>query len=116
MAGNLLGSRSKYVYKGDDGNNYSVITDDSLAVAKLGAADAAPVAFDPESPPANYAGRWPRGAETRKVFVEDSNGNRKALTAFDPTASLFATNLSQSVTIDEAAFTSKGRRGERYSF
>lgn len=116
MAGNLLGPRSAYVYEADDGNTYSVITDDSLAVAGLGAADAAPVAFDPSDPPTNYSGRFPRGAEPRKVFVEDASGNRKQLTAFDPTADLYATTLPQNVTIDTVTFTSTGRKGERFTF
>lgn len=116
MAGNLQGPRAKYVYEADDGSTYSVTTDQDLAVAGLGAADAAPVEFDPASPPANYSGQFPRGAETRKVFVQDANGNRKALTAFDLTADLYATTLPQTVSIDGVNFTSTGRKGERVTF
>jgi hypothetical protein len=116
MAGNLLGARQKYVYKSDTGATYSWLTDTDLAVAGLGAADAAPAVFDPASPPANYVGRFPRGAEPRRVFVEDANGNRKALVAFDPTANFYATATPVNVTIDTVTFTSTGRKGEKFSF
>jgi hypothetical protein len=116
MAGNLLGNRAKYVYKADDNKNYSVITDESLAAAGTGAAAAAPSEFDAANPPANYGGRFPRGATVRVVFVEDSAGNRKALTCFDPTSSLYQTNLAKEVEIDGTTFTSTGRRGEKMTF
>lgn len=116
MAGNLLGNRSKYVYLGDDNKNYSVLTDESLAVAGTGAATAAPEEYDAASPPANYAGRFPRGATPRVVFVEDTSGNRKALVCFDPSADLYKTNQAKEVTIDTVEFTSTGRRGEKMTF
>lgn len=116
MAGNLLGSRGKYVYLADDGKNYSVITDDSLAAAGTGAATAAPVEFDAASPPSNYAGRFPRGATPRVVFAEDDEGNRKSLVCFDPTADLYKANLAKEVEIDETTFTTTGRRGEKMTF
>lgn len=116
MAGNLLGPRGKYVYEADDGSTYSITTDASLAVAGLGVADAAPVEFDPASPPAGYAGRFPRGAKPRVVHAQDAAGNRKSLVAFDPQADLYQSNLSQNVTIDETVFTTTGRRGETYTF
>ena len=116
MAGNLLGTRSKYVYTADDGKTYSVLTDDSLTVAGMGAAAAAPVEFDPASPPANYAGRFPRGARPRVVFVEDEDGNRKSLIAFNPTATNYATNTPKTIAIDTVDFVSTGRRGETMTF
>lgn len=116
MAGNLLGSRSKYVYLADDGKNYSVITDDSLAAAGTGAGTAAPVAFDAASPPSNFGGRFPRGATPRVTFVEDAEGNRKSLICFDPTSDLYKTNLAKEVEIEAVTFTSTGRRGEKMTF
>jgi hypothetical protein len=100
----------------DDGKNYSVLTDDSLALIGLGAASAAPVAFDPASPPTNYGGRFPRGAKPRVVHVEDEDGNRKSLVCFAPTGTAYATNLPQVLTIEETDFTSTGRRGEQMTF
>lgn len=116
MAGNLLGPRAKYNYTADDGSIYSITTDESLAVAGLGAGAGAPTEFDPASPPSGYAGRFPRGAKPRKVFVQDADGNRKELTAFTPTANLYNTILAQEVTIETVTFTSTGRRGETYTF
>jgi hypothetical protein len=116
MAGNLLGARQKYVYISDTGDRYSWLTDTDLAVAGTGFEDAAPEVFDPANPPTSYVGRFPRGAQPRRVFVEDANGNRKALVAFDPDASLYATNTPASVTIDTVSFTSTGRKGERFTF
>jgi hypothetical protein len=111
-----LGGREKYVYESDTGDTYSWLTDTDLAVAGLGDADAAPEVFDPASPPDDYRGRFPRGAQPRRVFVEDANGNRKALVAFSPDADLYATNTPTSVTIDTVSFTSTGRRGEKFTF
>jgi hypothetical protein len=116
MAGNLLGPRGKYVYESDDGTNYVYTTDQDLAAAGLGVGAAAPVAFDPASPPANFGGQFPRGAEPRKVFVQDGSGNRKELIAASIDADLYATLLPTNVTIDTVTFTSTGRKGERFTF
>lgn len=116
MAGNLLGARQKYVYTSDTLDTFSWLTDTDLAVAGTGAADAAPAVFDPVNPPANFKGRFPRGAEPRRVFVQDASGNRKALVAFSPTSDLYASDTPQDVTIDTVTFTSTGRKGERFTF
>lgn len=116
MAGNLLGPRGRYVYVSDDLTAYVVTTDVDLAVAGLGVGAAAPAVFDPGSPPANFGGRFPRGAVTRKVFAQDAAGNRKSLTAFAPSSDLYETNLAQNVTLDGTVFTTTGRRGERLTF
>jgi len=116
MAGNLQGPRAKYVYESDDGNTYVVTTDQDLAVAGLGAADAAPEEFDPSTPPANFRGQFPRGADLRRVFCQDASGNRKQLIAFDLTADLYATTLPQDVVVDTVTFTTTGRKGERITF
>jgi hypothetical protein len=116
MAGNLLGARKKYVYKSDTGETYSWLTDTDLAVEGTGFEGTAPTEFDPAAPPADYVGRFPRGAQPRRVFIEDVNGNRKALVAFDPEANLYATNTPANVTIDTVVFTSTGRKGERFTF
>jgi hypothetical protein len=116
MAGNLLGARAKYLYESDTGAIYTWLTDTDLAVAGLGVADAAPVEFDPADPPVGYVGRFPRDAQPRRVFVQDANGNRKALVAFAPDADLYASDTPQNVTIDTVTFTTKGRKGEQVSF
>lgn len=116
MAGNLLGPKSKYVYSADNGDTYSILTDDSLAIAGFGSTTEAPEVFDPESPPPNYRGRFPRGAKPRKVFCQDANGNRKEVTAFTLDADLYSTVLSKNVTIDTVVFTTTGRKGEKFSF
>lgn len=116
MAGNRLGSRSKYVYLGDDGKNYSVLTDDSLAIAGTGAGAAFPSAFDPATPPSNYGGRFPRGAKPRVVFAEHADGTRRSLVCFSATATLYAVNLPKDVEIDADDFVTTGRRGEQMTF
>lgn len=116
MAGNLLGPREKYVYVSDDLKSYGYTTDEDLAVAGLGPADAAPTVYNPASPPIDYCGSFPRGFRPRVVFVQDAAGNRKELIAASPSADLYATNLAQNVTIDGVVFTTTGRRGEKMSF
>lgn len=116
MAGNRLGPRIKLVYTSDEGTTYSILTDANFQIAGLGAATAAPVEFDPENPPANYGGRFPRGAKPRVVFAQATDGVRRELVACSPTADLYKTNTPQSVTIDSEAFITTGRRGEQVTF
>jgi len=117
MTWNRLGSKTDYVYTSDSGDTYSVSTDDDLAVAGLGAGAAAPVAYDPDSPPANFLGPLPRRTKPRVVFAQaDSDRARKDLIAFDPTADLYATTARQAVTIDGEDGETTGRRGEKFTF
>ena len=117
MTWNRLGAKADYVYTADDGSTYSYTTDTDLAIAGLGAADAAPVVFDPENPPANYRGRFPTRAKPRVVFCQaDADGARKELVAFDSTADLYSTVSRQAVTIDGEDGETTGRKGERFTF
>ena len=116
MAGNLLGPRAKIVYLADDGKNYKLVTDASFLVAKAGAGAAEPAEFDAASPPANYAGAFPKGAKPRVVFAQDADGNRKSIICTDLTSQLYKSTLPQVVEIDTVEFTTTGRRGETYSF
>jgi hypothetical protein len=115
MAGNRLGDRAKYVYESDGGSTYYLETDSSLAIAGFGAAGAAPVEYNPASP--GDATAAPRRFKPRGVYVQASDGARKFVIAFDPTASAYARNNSATYTIDtEAGWVSTGRRGESQSF
>lgn len=115
MAGNRLGDRAKYLYESDGGDTYIVETDSSLAIAGFGAAGAAPVEYDPETP--GDATQAPKRFSPRVVYVQAADGARKAMIAFDPTATAYARNNSASYTIDtEAGWVSTGRRGEKQSF
>jgi len=115
MAGNRLGERERYLYESDGGSTYIVETDSSLAIAGFGAAGAAPVAYDPEAP--GDATPAPKRFSPRIVYLQAADGARKAVIAFDPTATAYARNNSASYTIDtEAGWVSTGRRGEKQSF
>lgn len=115
MAGNRVGSRSKYVYNNDAGGQYVLETDDSLAIAGFGAVGAAPVAFNPASP--GSATPAPRRFKPRGVYVQASDGARKFMIAFSPTASAYQRETASTYTIDtEEGWQSTGRRGESLSF
>lgn len=114
MAGNRLGPREKYVYIADDGTEYALETDQSLAIAGTGSGAAAPVVYDPET---SDAGPPPKRFKPRVVFVQAADGARKELICFSPTASLYQTSSAETVTIDaEAGWDSTGRRGEKLTF
>lgn len=116
MAGNRLGNRQSYLYESDGGGTYILETDDSLAIAGFGAAGGAPVAYDPGAP--GDAQPAPRRFKPRGVYVQsETDGARKFLIAFDPTASAYQRNNSATYTIDtEAGWVSTGRVGEKQSF
>lgn len=115
MAGNRQGPRERYIYTSDGGSTYILETDADLAIAGFGAAGAAPVVYDPETP--GDATPAPRRFSPRIVYVQANDGARKAVIAFTPTASAYARNNSGTYTIDgEAGWVSTGRRGEKLSF
>lgn len=115
MAGNRLGARKSYLYESDGGGTYIVETDESLAIAGFGAGAAAPVEYDPETP--GDAQPAPGRFQPRIVYVQAADGARKAMIAFDPTASAYARTNSATYTIDtEAGWVSTGRRGEKQTF
>jgi hypothetical protein len=115
MAGNRIGSRSKYVYTSDSGKLYVLETDASLAIAGFGAASAAPVLFNPAVP--GTATPAPKRFRPRVVYVQASDGARKALVAFSPTSDAYKSEVAATYEIDtEAGWASTGRRGEQISF
>lgn len=116
MAGNRLGERKRYLYESDGGSTYILETDASLAIAGFGVGTAAPVEYDPDTP--GTATPAPRRFRPRGVYVQSAtDGARKFVIAFDPTASAYARNNSASYTIDgEADWESTGRVGERQTF
>lgn len=116
MAGNRLGPREKYLYTSDGGATYVLETDQDLAIAGFGAGAAAPVAFDPETPGAAVSP--PRRFRPRGVYVQsNTDGARKFVIAFDPTATAYARLNSASYSFDtEAGWVSTGRTGERLTF
>lgn len=117
MTWNRLGGKETYVYISDDGNTYALTTDTDLAISGLGAADAAPVVFDPDAEPANFRGPIPKRFRPRVVFAEaDDDGARKELVAFDPTADLYQTSSRAAVEIDGQTGVTTGRRGEKLTF
>jgi hypothetical protein len=103
------------LYESDGGDTYILETDASLAIAGFGAAAAAPVEYDPENP--GDASPAPNRFSPRIVYVQAADGARKAVIAFDPTATAYARTNSATYTIDtEAGWISTGRRGEKQTF
>jgi hypothetical protein len=120
MAGNRLGPKKKYLYKADDGTFYVLSRDESLAIAGTGVLLLPPVEFDPSNPPAGITVRSkPSRFKPRVVFIQDpSDGARKELICFDPSASLYATDESKNILLldGDAGFVTTGRRGEKLTF
>lgn len=116
MAGNRLGNRERYLYESDGGDTYYLETDDSLAIAGFGAGAGAPTVYDPANP--GDASPAPKRFKPRGVYVQSStDGARKFVIAFDPTAAAYARNNSGTYTIDtESGWVSTGRVGEKQSF
>ncbi len=121
MTGNRLGPKNDYIYQTEvPAIVYIIPRDQDLAVAGLGAGAAAPVVFDPENPPAGKTVLTaPKNFEPRVVFAESTtDGARKDMIAFDPTASLYvSTSRTAFPAIDgDSTFISTGRKGEKLSF
>lgn len=121
MAGQRLGPKGTYLYFTDDTNvAYLVQRDLTLALAGLGAGAAAPVLYDVENPPAGVIiTPKPQGFNPRVVFIQSTtDGARKEMIAFHPTAALYLKNFSDAFPeIDgDATFVSTGRKGEKLSF
>lgn len=120
MAGNRLGPKNEYIYQTDvTGLIYIISRDADLAVAGLGVGAAAPDVFDPENPPAGTVVGAPKNFTPRTVFCQSpTDGARKELIAFAPSANLYASTQRTSVpAIDgDATFVTTGRKGEKLSF
>lgn len=116
MPGNRLGNRESYVYASDGGGTYILETDASLAIAGFGAGSAAPVVYNPASP--GDAQPAPRRFKPRGVYVQsETDGARKFIIAFDPTAAAYERSNSATYTVDgEAGWVSTGRVGEKQTF
>ena len=121
MAGNKLGPKGKFLYFTDDVTVAYILNRDlDLVFAGLGAAAAAPVAFDPANLPAGVTvSPKPTRFTPRGVYIQDSStGERKFLIAFHPTSDIYLAQVSQTIPdIDgETDFVSTGRKGEQLSF
>lgn len=121
MAGNRLGGKKTYLYFTDDVNvAYLLKRDTDLVMDGLGAANAAPVLYDPGNPPAGViVTPKPQGFSPRVVFIQSStDGARKDMIAFHPTSSLYLKNFSDAFPeIDgDGTFVTTGRRGEQLTF
>lgn len=105
-SGNTLGARRYYRYVDDIGNEYTVLTDETLGAAAGNTLD--------DTKPG-----LPRRFEPRGVYVEAEVGGqkvRKFLVCGARTNAIYASNASQNVEIDTITFKTTGRRGESASF
>lgn len=103
MAGNLLGDRYYYKYTDDLGNDYKFLTDEDLGDAGNNEKD-------------DTLDDLPRRFKPRGVYAQNDDGNRKFIIVGDPDDEVFASNSSQTLTIDGQSFKTTGRRGEQVSF
>lgn len=103
MAGNTLGGRAYYRYEDDAGNEFKFLTDEDLG-------DAGGNTKNDTLPD------LPRRFKPRGVYAQANSGERKFIVVGDVTGSLYASNASQTVTIDTLQFKTTGRRGEQVSF
>ena len=109
--GQFLGSKSKYVYETDSGEEYVIRRDDTLAALT----GTGLVAYDP----ATNAGASPAPGrfKPRVVFWESTDGQyRKEVICGTVTAELYSSDVAQTLTIDGIAGSTTGRRGEKLSF
>lgn len=105
-SGNTLGARRYYNYSDDIGNEFTVLTDETLGTA-------AGNTLDDTNP------GLPRRFEPRGVYVEAEVADqkvRKFLVIGSRTNPLYASNASQDVVIDTITFKTTGRKGESASF
>lgn len=106
MPGNTLGARRYYKYTSDDGTDYKYLTDLNLGTAVEATLD-------------DTLPGLPRRFKPRGVYVEaeiDGSFVRKFLTCPLSTTPAYAAASSTEVTIDEQAFKTTGRRGEKTTF
>lgn len=112
--GQFSGSKSKYVYVSEAGDNYILLLDDTLVITNAGL-----VLFDPAAPPANSCPA-PKRFKPRGVYWQATaagfEGKRKFLVCGTAAAALYATSLSQEFAVDGVAGATTGRRGETQSF
>lgn len=111
--GQFTGSRSKYVYTMDGGQDVILTLDDTLA-----ALSTTLTAFNPASP--GTAVPAPRRFKPRVVFWEGTaagfEGKRKAIVVGDTSDTIYATQTGAALTVDGVAGRTTGRRGEKLTF
>lgn len=111
--GQYSGQRKSYVYESDAGKKYLLLLDSTLAsLANTGLVEAT-------TENAAAATPAPKRFKPRVVFWQGTLNNRtvrKALVCGDVTATLYAKDTSQEITIDGVAGSTTGRRGEKLSF
>lgn len=111
--GQYSGQRKSYIYESDAGKKYILLLDSTLAsLANTGLVEAT-------TENAATATPAPKRFKPRVVFWQGTLNNRtvrKALVCGDVTATLYAKDTSQDVTIDGVAGSTTGRRGEKLSF
>lgn len=112
--GQFTGSRASYVYTSDTGALYVLQLDETLGDLTGVDLDA----FDPGSPGA--ATPKPTRFSPRGVYWQATatgfEGKRKFLVCGTTDATLYDSNVRQTLTIDGVAGTTTGRRGEKLSF
>lgn len=111
--GQFTGPRTTYIYENDAGGQYLLSLDETNATLAGTGLVAATIA--------NAAGAAPRPSnfKPRGVYWQATAapiGARKFLTCGDVTAALYASDISQALTIDGVAGVTTGRVGEKLSF
>lgn len=111
--GQYSGQRKSYIYESDAGKKYLLLLDSTLA----GLANTGLVEANAEN--AATATPAPKRFKPRVVFWQGTLNNRtvrKALVCGDVTATVYAKDTSQEITIDGVNGSTTGRRGEKLSF
>jgi hypothetical protein len=114
--GQFLGKKGSYLYSTDSGIVYVIQRDQTLAT--LPGTD-----FTPATDAAQLLSPTPRRFGARGVHWQGELGSgvnlrivRKFIICFTPTATLYASDVSQTLTIDGVAGFTTGKRGETLSF
>lgn len=111
--GQFSGSRAKFVYTADNGDQYVLTLDETLNVIGSGL-----IPYDPVTNAA--ATSPPKGFRPRVVFWQATGagfeGKRKALVAGVPAEDLYSPNTPQTFNVDGVAGITTGKKGERLSF
>lgn len=111
--GQFSGSRDKYVYTADNGDQYVLTLDTDLVIVGSGL-----IPYDPVTNAA--ATSPPKGFRPRVVFWQATavgfEGKRKALVAGVPADDLYSPSTPQTFAVDGVAGVTTGKKGERLSF
>jgi hypothetical protein len=111
--GQYTGVRATYIYETDDGRKILISTDKTLGDIPNNGLIAATTGNSGE------AGAKPSRFEPRVVFWQGTGeniGKKKRIICGDVTASLYASSISQALTIDGIAGVTTGKRGEKLTF